>query len=148
MLRFVTTNWSQLSVLEYPIKGGQSWAIDLKQVPAAASVARCVSRPRKSLWSPAIATVRIAGGTTAGRAFCDQCGTPLTIESEKHDPPNIEFHISTFDDPDAYVPSLHWYHSRRLAWFDVADDLPRYHGLDGDGEEPYRHGPVTKGLPG
>jgi len=83
-----------------------------------------------------------------GRAFCGQCGTPLTIESEKHDPPNIEFHISTFDDPDAYVPSLHWYHSRRLAWFDVADDLPHYHGLNRDGEEPYRHGAATQGLPG
>ena len=83
-----------------------------------------------------------------GRAFCGQCGTPLTIESEKHDPQNIEFHISTFDKPDAYVRSLHWYHSQRLAWFDVADDLPRYHGLNRDGEEPYRHGAATKGLPG
>ena len=83
-----------------------------------------------------------------GRAFCDQCGTPLTIESEKHHPLNIEFHISTVNVPDAYVPSLHWYHSRGLAWFDVADDLPRYHGLIRDGEEPYRHGPATKGLPG
>ena len=82
-----------------------------------------------------------------GRAFCDQCGTPLTIESEKEDPRTIEFHISTFDDPDAFVPSLHWYHSRRIAWFDVADDLPRYHGLDGDGEEPSRHGPATEGPP-
>ena len=50
--------------------------------------------------------------------------------------------FNTFDDLDAYVPSLHWYHSRRLAWLDVADDLPRYHGLHGDGVEPYRHGPV------
>ena len=82
-----------------------------------------------------------------GRAFCGQCGTPLTLEGESKDPPTIEFHISTFDDPDAYVPSLHWYHSRRLAWFDVADDLPRYQGLDRDGEEPYRHGPATEGLP-
>ena len=41
-----------------------------------------------------------------GRAFCDQCGTPLTIEGKNEDPPTIEFHISTFDDPDAYVPSL------------------------------------------
>ena len=82
-----------------------------------------------------------------GRAFCDQCGTPLTIESENDDPRTIEFHISTFDDPDAYVPTLHWYHSRRIAWFDVADDLPRYDGLDGDGKPPHRHGPVTEGLP-
>ena len=82
-----------------------------------------------------------------GRAFCDQCGTPLTIESEKGDPRTIEFHISTFDNPDAYVPSLHWYHSRRIAWFDVADSLPRYDGLDGDGKEPSRHDPATEGPP-
>ena len=35
---------------------------------AAAFAAPCVSRPRESPWSPAIATVRIAGGTTAGRS--------------------------------------------------------------------------------
>ncbi len=82
-----------------------------------------------------------------GRAVCVQCGTPLTSESKTDDPPTIEFHISTFDNPDAYAPSLHWYHDRRIAWFDVADDLPRYHGLDSDGEEPYRHGPATKVPP-
>ena len=82
-----------------------------------------------------------------GRAFCDQCGTPLTIENETGAPRTIEFHIATFDDPDAYVPTLHWYYSRRIAWFDVADNLPRYHGLDDDGEAPYRHGPATEGLP-
>jgi len=82
-----------------------------------------------------------------GRAFCDQCGTPLTIESEKGNPRTIEFHISTFDNPDDYVPSLHWYHSRRIAWSDVADSLPRYDGLDGDGKEPSRHGPATEGPP-
>ena len=82
-----------------------------------------------------------------GRAFCDRCGTPLTIEAENDDPRTIEFHISTFDDPDSYVPTLHWYHSRRIAWFDVADDLPRYDGLDGEGKEPSSHGPAMKGLP-
>lgn len=83
-----------------------------------------------------------------GRTFCDQCGTPLTLESETGSPRTIEFHISTFDDPNAYVPSLHWYHSRRIAWFDVADKLPRYRALDNAGEEPYRHGPVIGDLPG
>jgi hypothetical protein len=76
-----------------------------------------------------------------GRAFCDQCGTPLTIESNKDDPRTVEFHISTFDNPDVYVPTLHWYHGRRIAWFDSADDLPRYNEMDD--EEPYRHGPAT-----
>ena len=83
-----------------------------------------------------------ASSPGVGRAFCDQCGTPLTWEGEFEGRAIIEFHISTFDDPDTYVPSLHWYHDRRIAWFDVADCLPRYHGVPADGEEPYRHGPA------
>ncbi len=40
---------------------------------------------------------------------------PLNIKSKKHDSPNIELHISTFDVRDTYVPNLHWCRSRRLA---------------------------------
>ena len=78
-----------------------------------------------------------------GRAFCGHCGTPLTWEGEFEGRPIIELHISTFDDPDGFVPDRHWYHGKRIAWFDVADDLPRYRGVGADGEEPYRHGPAT-----
>lgn len=77
------------------------------------------------------------------RGFCDQCGTPLTWEGDYREHV-IYFHISTLDDPDAYVPELHWHHEERIAWFDVADALPRYRG---GGEEPYRHGPATEGPP-
>ena len=80
-----------------------------------------------------------------GRALCDQCGTPLTIESRKHTPATTEFHISTFDEPKRFVLNLHWYHSRRLSWFDVADDLLRYDGLDADGAQPISHGSKTNG---
>jgi len=79
------------------------------------------------------------------RAFCGQCGTPLTWEGDymgiMGEHVIIEFYISTFDDPDAFVPDRHWYHEERIAWFDVADGLPRYRGEGIDGEEPYRHGP-------
>ena len=62
-----------------------------------------------------------------GRAFCAKCGTPLTWEGGGGDlGPIIEFHISTFDNPDILVPSVHSYYSERIHWFDVADDLPRY----------------------
>ena len=73
------------------------------------------------------------------RAFCDQCGTPLTWEghARKWDRPIIEVHISSLDDPDAFVPDRHWFHGGRIAWFDVADGLPRYRGVGIDGEEPY-----------
>ncbi len=80
------------------------------------------------------------------RAFCDQCGTPLTWEAHARvwDRPIIEFHISTLDDPDAFVPDRHWFHGERIAWFDVADDLPRYRELDVS-EAPYHRGPVVTG---
>ena len=76
-----------------------------------------------------------------GRGFCDQCGTPLTWEGKSRRKSIIEVHISTLDNPDAYIPDRHWHHSERIVWFDVADDLPRYRQLDID-MEPYCQGPA------
>ena len=36
----------------------------------------------------------------------------------------------------------HWRGYTRPLALDAADNLPRYHGLHGDGVEHYRHGPV------
>ncbi len=85
-----------------------------------------------------------------GRAFCGQCGTPLTWEGKSNLPERgmiLEFHISTLDDPNAFVPTNHVFYKERIAWFDVADDLPRYHGFDFNGEL-YRRGPAHDNLPG
>ncbi len=82
-----------------------------------------------------------------GRAFCGNCGTPLTWEGDGGDlGPIVEFHISTFDNPDVLVPSSHSFHNERIAWFDIADGLPRHDGFSSEGE-PTRHGPVSAGLP-
>ena len=83
------------------------------------------------------------------RAFCDQCGTPLTWEgfSRASNAEVIEVHISTLDDPARVFPTEHWLHDERIPWFDTADGLPRYRGKGAAGEEPYRHGPVEDGLP-
>jgi hypothetical protein len=74
------------------------------------------------------------------RAFCNQCGTSLTWEgfARTWDSSIIEFHISTLDDPDSFVPDRHWFHVEHIAWFDVADGLPRYRGVGMKDEEPYR----------
>lgn len=81
------------------------------------------------------------------RAFCGQCGTPLTWEGDGGDLGSIvEIHISTFDDPNVFVPQRHVHYGERVAWFDVADALPRYHASDAN-EEPYHRGPATDGLP-
>ncbi len=85
-----------------------------------------------------------------GRAFCGQCGTPLTWEGKSNLPERgmiFEFYISTLDNPNAFVPTNHVWYSEKIAWFDVADDLPRYHGFDFN-SEVYRRGPAHDGLPG
>ena len=76
-----------------------------------------------------------------GRAFCADCGTPLTWEGDGGAlGPLVEVHISTFDEPSAFRPQLHIHDDERLEWFEVADSLPRYH--EWDEGEPSRHGPV------
>lgn len=83
----------------------------------------------------------------ANRAFCGNCGTPLTWEGDGDELGMIvELHISTFDDPDALVPTGHAFYPERIKWFDAADNLPRYEGFSGYGE-PLGHGPVSDGLP-
>ena len=84
------------------------------------------------------------------RAFCGECGTPLTWEGESRRFAGkliTEFHISTLDDPLTYVPDRHWFDSERLAWFDIADSLPRYRELDGQGIEPDHNGPTAECPP-
>ncbi len=85
-----------------------------------------------------------------GRVFCGQCGTPLTWEGKSNLPERgmiLEFHISTLDDPNAFIPTTRLFYKERIAWFDVADDLPRYHGFDFN-SEVYRRGPAHDDLPG
>jgi hypothetical protein len=83
-----------------------------------------------------------------GRAFCGKCGTPLTWEGDGGEElgPIVEFHLSTFDDPEALVPTGHAFYPERVSWFDVADSLPRYEGFV-DMSPLLRHGPVSVGLP-
>ncbi len=61
-----------------------------------------------------------------GRAFCPECGTPLTWETGLGDlGPVCAIHISTFDDPDALMPSALSFYPEKISWFDIADTLPR-----------------------
>ncbi len=70
------------------------------------------------------------------RAFCDQCGTPLTWEGDGGEPgPLVEVLISTLDNPGDFAPEFHLHHGERISWFETADTLPRYRVWDD--EEPY-----------
>ena len=44
------------------------------------------------------------------------------------------------------MPTAHAFEPERIAWFDVAYELPRYKGFI-DGSTPLRHGPAKQGLP-
>ena len=82
-----------------------------------------------------------------GRAFCGKCGTPLTWEGNDDElGPLFEIHISTLDTPEAFVPTSHGFYPERIAWFDIADNLPRHAGFAGD-SEIIGHGPAGDGLP-
>jgi adenylate cyclase len=83
-----------------------------------------------------------------GRAFCASCGTSLTWETVLGDEGRLcAVHISTFDDPDVLVPTAHSFYPERIAWFDIADDLPRHAGFVA-GIEPLQHGPINGTLSG
>ena len=78
------------------------------------------------------------------RAFCGNCGSPLTWESIWEGEALIEIHVGSFDHPHTLAPAVHIHHGERIAWFDTADALPRHKGWDGDGE-PYLQAPAIVG---
>ena len=75
--------------------------------------------------------------------FCENCGSSLSWEavSMRYSGKEIiEFHIGTLDHPEEFIPDRHWFEGERLAWFDVADNLPRYQEFDIE-VEPTHWGP-------
>ena len=60
------------------------------------------------------------------RAFCRDCGTPLTWEGRHKGRQWVEFHISTLDTPGAFPPNEHTHYRERIPWLHVTDDLPKY----------------------
>ncbi len=78
------------------------------------------------------------------RAFCQQCGTPLTWEGDggEHGP-LLELHVGTMDEPARFEPECHIHHGERLPWFETVDHLPRYLVWHDDDDEPYSHEPAS-----
>jgi hypothetical protein len=59
----------------------------------------------------------------AERLFCPACGTQLALRDE---PDHLDVTLASLDDPEAVRPRYHIWTASRLAWFEVADDFPRY----------------------
>lgn len=57
------------------------------------------------------------------RAFCPQCGTPISYESLLFKD-EIHFYVGLFEHPENLKPSGHVYTSEMMPWLKFADDLP------------------------
>lgn len=75
------------------------------------------------------------------RAFCPECGTSLTWETDFRNEGRLcAVHISTFDEPEALPPDGHSFYPERIGWFEGADTLPR-HAAFVSGSTPLQFGP-------
>lgn len=59
----------------------------------------------------------------AQRLHCRTCGTQLALRDE---PGYLDVTLASLGDPEVVRPSYHIWTASRIAWFDTADDLPRY----------------------
>jgi hypothetical protein len=57
--------------------------------------------------------------------FCGVCGTPL-FSREAVNPKFMGVSIASLDTPQAVPPTRHIWTDSKVAWFDTADQLPRY----------------------
>jgi hypothetical protein len=66
---------------------------------------------------------RYASSAHAMRDFCAKCGSYLAFTSTKS-AAEISVNTASFDDPGAFAPRKHIFVESRIAWFNIADQLP------------------------
>lgn len=59
------------------------------------------------------------------RLFCGDCGGQLFFDVID-EPDSIDFWLGSLDEPDRVPPTFHIYDADRVAWLDIADNLPRH----------------------
>jgi hypothetical protein len=62
------------------------------------------------------------------RAFCAECGTPISYEHEEL-PGEIYIHAALFDEADRLVPDRHAYVTSKLFWLHLEDRLAKFDGV-------------------
>lgn len=69
---------------------------------------------------------RVFASSTHGRRwFCEQCGASIGYMDERA-PRTVEINILALDEPGLIAPAYHSWTSSRVAWFEIADSLPRH----------------------
>lgn len=57
------------------------------------------------------------------RFFCATCGSPVAFVSEQL-ANKMHFYAAALDDPEAFVPTGHFFKHNKLSWLHLADELP------------------------
>ncbi len=61
----------------------------------------------------------------AERGFCAKCGSTLSMHEEVL-AERVQVTLGSLDHPERVEPDDHVWTRSRIAWFDVADDIPRF----------------------
>lgn len=69
-------------------------------------------------------TINVSG--TAVRSFCGDCGTGLFYHNAELLPGMVEIQYSTFENPDALVPTMQVQTAERLGWMTSLHTLPAF----------------------
>lgn len=59
------------------------------------------------------------------RAFCAECGTPLTYEHDQ-EPGYVDVITCSLDEPALAAPKDHTFYASRVPWMHACDGLPRF----------------------
>jgi hypothetical protein len=134
----------QCRAIVYEFEGRPKWVMHCH----CASCRRAVSSPLATYIGVRLEQLRYLAGEPAAyassvgvqRHFCPACGTPMAYTGA-HWPGEIHLLHGTLEDPAQWPPTGHAFIAEQLAWFDVADHLPRYATTAGKGAKPVRNGP-------
>ena len=59
-----------------------------------------------------------------GRLFCKSCGSPVAY-TDDHYPEVVFFYIGFMTKPSIFAPENHSFHSSKLSWLKLVDELPK-----------------------
>lgn len=68
---------------------------------------------------------RFRSSQFAERGFCPDCGSTLSMHEEVL-ADRVQVTLGSLDEPGRVSPDDHVWFRSRIAWFDVADTIPRY----------------------
>lgn len=74
------------------------------------------------------------------RAFCGNCGSPLTYENDRI-ADEVHLYAASLADPSDVAVTRHVFVDEQMDWLEIHDDFPRCATTSQGGGEPIRYGP-------